>query len=79
MFQVIHKRGEIMTDNLQIELLKQQLNTLVVSSKLPEGVINLVLQTFAKEYSDLYIRKVEAEYQEYQQSLKEEKKKEDDI
>lgn len=79
MFQVIHKRGEIMTDNLQIELLKQQLNTLVVSSKLPEGVINLVLQTFAKEYSDLYIRKVEAEYQEYQQSLKEEKKEEDDI
>lgn len=68
-----------MTDNLQIELLKQQLNTLVVSSKLPEGVINLVLQTFAKEYSDLYIRKVEAEYQEYQQSLKEEKKEEDDI
>lgn len=79
MFQAIHKRGEIMTDNLQIELLKQQLNTLVVSSKLPEGVINLVLQTFAKEYSDLYIRKVEAEYQEYQQSLKEEKKEEDDI
>ena len=79
MFQVIHKRGEIMTDNLQIELLKQQLNTLVVSSKLPEGVINLVLQTFAKEYSDLYIRKVEAEYQEYQQSLKEEKKEKDDI
>ena len=79
MFQVIHKRGEIMTDNLQIELLKQQLNTLVASSKLPEGVINLVLQTFAKEYSDLYIRKVEAEYQEYQQSLKEEKKEKDDI
>ena len=79
MLQVIHKRGEIMTDNLQIELLKQQLNTLVVSSKLPEGVINLVLQTFAKEYSDLYIRKVEAEYQEYQQSLKEEKKEKDDI
>lgn len=68
-----------MTDNLQIELLKQQLNTLVASSKLPEGVINLVLQTFAKEYSDLYIRKVEAEYQEYQQSLKEEKKEKDDI
>ena len=43
-----------MTENLQIELLKQQLRSTVSSSKLSMGVIETILYQFLKEYSAIY-------------------------
>ncbi len=64
-----------MTENLQIELLKQQLNSVISSSELPMGVIEIVLYQFLKEYSIIYSQQLEKEYKEYQEQLKNQKEK----
>lgn len=66
-----------MTDNLKIEILKQQLNGIINNTQLPLGIINLIVQTFAKELNDLYIQTTQKEYEEYQKELKEEQEKND--
>lgn len=63
------KGDEIMTENLQIELLRQQLNSIISNSKLSMGVIEMVLYQLSKEYSAIYSRQLEKEYKEYQESL----------
>lgn len=64
-----------MTENLQIELLKQQLNSVISSSELSMGVIEIVLYQFFKEYSTIYSQQLEKEYKEYQEQLKNQKEK----
>lgn len=64
-----------MTINLQIELLKQQLSTIISNSELPEGIIEIVLQQFSREYSTLYSQQLEKEYKEYQENLKKQEEK----
>lgn len=64
-----------MTINLQIELLKQQLGTIISNSELPEGIIEIVLQQFSREYSTLYSQQLEKEYKEYQENLKKQEEK----
>lgn len=72
---LIKKENFIMTENLQIELLKQQLNSVISSSELPMGVIEIVLYQFLKEYSTIYSQQLEKEYKEYQEQLKNQKEK----
>lgn len=55
-----------MTENLQIELLKQQINSLVSQTTLPVGVLNLIFQDMAREMSEIYSQQLSKEYQEYQ-------------
>lgn len=64
-----------MTENLQIELLRQQLNSIVSNSELSMGVIEMVLYQFSKEYSTIYSQQLEKEYKEYQEQLKNQKEK----
>lgn len=64
-----------MTENLQIELLKQQLNSIISNSELSMGVIEIVLYQFSKEYSTMYSQQLEKEYREYQESLKNQEEK----
>ena len=64
-----------MTENLQIELLRQQLNSIVSNSELSMGVIEMVLYQFSKEYSIIYSQQLEKEYKEYQEQLKNQKEK----
>lgn len=59
-----------MTENLQIELLRQQLNSIISNSELSMGVIEMVLYQLSKEYSAIYSRQLEKEYKEYQENLK---------
>lgn len=63
------KGDEIMTENLQIELLRQQLNSIISNSELSMGVIEMVLYQLSKEYSAIYSRQLEKEYKEYQENL----------
>lgn len=58
-----------MTENLQIELLRQQLNSIISNSELSMGVIEMVLYQLFKEYSAIYSRQLEKEYKEYQENL----------
>lgn len=58
-----------MTENLQIELLRQQLNSIISNSELSMGVIEMVLYQLSKEYSVIYSRQLEKEYKEYQENL----------
>lgn len=58
-----------MTENLQIELLRQQLNSIISNSELSMGVIEMVLYQLSKEYSAIYSRQLEKEYKEYQENL----------
>ena len=55
-----------MTENLQIELLRQQLNSIISNSELSMGVIEMVLY----QYSAIYSQQLEKEYKEYQENLK---------
>ena len=64
-----------MTENLQIELLRQQLNSIISNSELSMGVIEMVLYQFSKEYSTIYSQQLEKEYKEYQEQLKNQKEK----
>lgn len=64
-----------MTENLQIELLKQQLNSIISNSELSMGVIEIVLYQFSKEYSTMYSQQLEKEYREYQENLKNQEEK----
>lgn len=64
-----------MTENLQIELLRQQLNSIISNSELSMGVIEIVLYQFSKEYSAMYSQQLEKEYREYQESLKNQEEK----
>lgn len=58
-----------MTENLQIEFLKQQLNSIISNSKLSMGIIEMVLYQFSKEYSTIYSQQLATEYEEYQKGL----------
>lgn len=61
-----------MTENLQIELLKQQIASIINGTQLSAGIVALILQSITKEYTALYSQQLEKEYNEYQKTTQKE-------
>lgn len=61
-----------MTENLQIELLKQQITSIINETQLSAGIVALILQSITKEYTALYSQQLEKEYNEYQKTIQKE-------